>query len=165
MRRLMTATVLVLIATIGSSGILRAKQDASRPTYVIRLSLAEETSQQTDGRPVIRRLAEPTIATTEKTPAEIRVGGTKQLGDESIDFGTQAKIRVESATKDAVRVRGKIEISSISTPSTDSAVRRSTTVYVDRLIALGKTERVMIDDNDDKQSWCDITVSAFDDHQ
>ena len=114
---------------------------------------------------MIRRLCEPTIATTEQTPAEFRVGGTQQLGDESIDFGTLAKIQVESGTDHTVRVRGKIEVSSVSTPSSDSAVRHSTTIYVDRSIATGRTVRLMIDDREGQRRWCDITVNAFDDHR
>jgi hypothetical protein len=165
MRHVITAAVLGLVCAIGSSATLDAKGDASRPSFVIRLLLAEETSEQSNGKAVVRRVAEPTIVTAEKTPAEIRVGGTKQIGDESIDFGTSAKFACESENSRSVRVRGKIEVSNISTPSSDSAVRHSTTVYIDRLIALGKTERLMIDDKDGQRRWCDITVNVFNDRQ
>jgi len=95
-------------------------------------------------------------------PAELRVGGTTRLGEESIDFGTLVRVQLESQNDNRVRAHGRIEVSDISTPSTDSAVRHSTTVFFDRIVPMNKTVRLMINDNEGQRQWCDITVQTFD---
>ena len=161
MRRSVTSLLLLCLAI--STTALQSEDSAKHDRYIIRLRLMEQVPGETPEKTTKRSLCEPTIATTNGLPAEIRIGGRTKVGKEEIEWGTLAKVQIDSRSDDKLDVTGKIDVSSVAIPSPDCAIRESLMVCFSRAIEVKKTEQIVLNDSLGLRQWCEITIEPYKD--
>ena len=136
--------------------VAQAGDEQPARQFVIRIVVNESFAAAQPAK--TRKLAEPAIIVTADREAIVHVGGEQAIGDEKVEFGTRARIRVRDSGTDKVGLRGMLEVSELLEPGDQFIGRRSFAAYFNKTVALGKTVRIELPMSGGEQHWIEISI-------
>ena len=148
----LTAIAILFISQLATE----ASQPKSLPSYVVRVSVREKYTGQARKPGVV--LAEPNLAVVAGREASFHTGGATTVGSEEVPSGTMAKLKIDPAQNNEVRVTGVIDIANLATPEEGVVLRESKSIHFVKTIPCGKTTRIRISKSTESECWLDLQV-------